>query len=88
MKTELSIVHSENYLIRRDVTDRGKRIDALTVDRSRFAGMPLARWSAEAEARELPLQSARAELTEADRIRARRALFALTSARLVQKRSA
>ena len=88
MKAPLQAVHNENYAIRRDVIARAERIDKLSVDRSRFASVPLARWSAEAEeAGELSLQAERAALTEADRWQARKALFATTAGPLHLVRS-
>ena len=82
----LRAVHDENYAIRQAITDRGKRIDALGVDRSRFDKMPAHVWSVEAEASEGRLAGIRAATTLAERVACWRTLFALT--RLVQKRTA
>ncbi len=44
---KLQAVHIENYGIRKELADRGARIDALAVDRSRFLNAPMPRWSEE-----------------------------------------
>ena len=62
--------HDENYGIMRERRAREARIDALSVDRSRFALMPLPRWSADAARFEPHLAATRAEQTETDRRRA------------------
>ena len=76
MTVPLRIVQHENYAIRRDIADRGKRIDALSVDRSRFDKMPAHVWSVEAEASEGRLAGIRAGVTLAERVACWRSLFA------------
>ncbi len=56
---------------------RAQRIDALSVDRSRFIGCPMLRWSVEAEAHEPQWEQLRAETTLAERIAAWRKLAQL-----------
>lgn len=75
MTSPLRAVHDEHYAIRLEIAERSKRIDGFSVDRSRFANMPLPRWGVEAEALELKHQAYRAELTETDRRRARAEMF-------------
>jgi len=65
----------EHARLLRERAERTARIDALGVDRSRYAGLPVGRWSVEAQAPEQQLGAARAELTLADRIAAWRELF-------------
>ena len=65
----------EHARLLREQAARATRIDALGVDRSRYAGLPVGRWSVEAQAPEQQLGAARAELTLADRIAAWRELF-------------
>ena len=72
-------VHDENYGIRKQMLERAARIDKLGVDRSRWTGTVMPRWSPEAEAREERLAAIRADLSLADRIQAWRRLFALTA---------
>ena len=73
----LSVVHVENYGIRREMADRATRIDALAVDRSRFLNAPLARWSEEAMSREPQLEAQRQEVTLTERAAAWRGLWRL-----------
>lgn len=55
---------------------RGARIDKLSVDRSRYQGLPRHIWCPEAQAAEPKLQAIREETTLADRMAAWRELFA------------
>ena len=73
----LSVVHVENYGIRKEMADRATRIDALAVDRSRFLNAPLARWSEEAMSREPRYELIRQDTTMTERAEAWRRLFAL-----------
>ena len=72
----LSVVHVENYGIRREIADRSTRIDALSVDRSRFLNAPMPRWSEEAMSREPKWEAYRQEVTMTERAEAWRLLFA------------
>lgn len=60
---------------RAEISLRRQRINELTVDRSRFDGCPLQRWSPEAEAREPEYQAIRTETTLAERMAAWRWFF-------------
>ena len=71
----LAVVHAENYAIRREMADRMARIEAVSVDRSRFLKMPLGRWSEEAMSREPKWEAYRQEVTLTERAEAWRELF-------------
>ncbi len=78
MAAPLQAVQHDHYATRREIVERGKRIDALGVDRSRFVHMPQHVWSVEAEASEGRLAGIRAGVTLAERVNCWRALFART----------
>ena len=75
MTSALRVVHEENYLARREVLERGRRIDALSVDRSRFEKMPTYLCSPDMDAREGRFAQVRAETTVSEKMAAWRALF-------------
>ncbi len=75
MKAELHAVYAEHYGIRKELADRGARIDALAVDRSRFLNAPMPRWSEEAMSREPKWEAYRQDVTMRERAEAWRELF-------------
>ena len=69
--------HHEDALLLAEREARAQRIDALSVDRSGMATVPLRPWSPEAADAEERLEALRAETTMAEKVEAWRILFAM-----------